>query len=110
VGAYQGAARLEWWANAATCLATYDVTVALESATDEPTTTGTGRVDLDSDADIEAFAWLCNLDPVFLLCLPHGREVAVVVEPAEHDQRQFSISDYGGPPQREITATFSPEP
>ncbi|MFG2044981.1 hypothetical protein [Dactylosporangium sp. NPDC048998] len=109
MGHFLGPARLEWWANDSTCLAAYDVTVALEPATAERTTIGTGRVHLDTEADVEAFAWLCDLDPLFLLCLPDEQEITVVLELAS-DQQNFSISYYNGPPEREITATFTPKP
>lgn len=104
---YLGPAQLEWWANPSTCLATYNVTVALNPGAAEPATIGTGRALLNAAADVEAFAWLCELDPVFLLCIPDGHEVTVVLEPAA-DQQNFSMSYYDGPPEREITATFTP--
>jgi hypothetical protein len=107
VAQYLGPARLEWWANASTCLAAYHVTVVLEPATEERATIGTGRAHLDLDADVEAFAWLCNLDPVFLLCLPDGHEVTVVLELGP-DRLSFALSRYDGPPEREITATLTP--
>ncbi|WP_433063592.1 hypothetical protein [Dactylosporangium sp. CS-033363] len=106
---YVGPAQLEWWANPSTCLATFDVTVALDPAAAEHATIGTGRVLLDADAEAEAFAWLCDLDPVFLLCIPDGPEATVILQPAS-DQQNFTISHYEGPPEREITATCTPTP
>jgi hypothetical protein len=50
---------------------------------------------------------LCDLDPVFLLCPPDEREVTVVLE-LDPDRQNFTISRYNGPPEREITATFTP--
>ncbi|UWZ48366.1 hypothetical protein [Dactylosporangium matsuzakiense] len=90
-------------------MAAFDVAVAFHPAAAEHATIGTGRVLLDANADGEAFAWLCDLDPVFLLCIPGGRDVTVVLELAS-DQQNFTISYYEGPPEREIAATFTTPP
>jgi hypothetical protein len=109
VDQHLGPARLEWWANVSTCLASYDVTVAPATVTGDRAAIGTGEVHLDAGADLEAFAWLCDLDPVFLLCFPDEREVLVVLEPGT-DRRHVSISRYDGPHEREVTVTFPPDP
>ncbi|WP_433075728.1 hypothetical protein ACQP1P_29820 [Dactylosporangium sp. CA-052675] len=95
----EGRAWLEWWANSSTLLGSVEVAVVI-------TTSGAGWdahgcLTSANDEDREGFAFLCDLDPVFLLRFEDESTVAVTVRPTgEH--RRFTLTEYTGPAWRSI--------
>jgi hypothetical protein len=74
---FEGEASLEWWANDITCLASFDVSVTIEAAA-----TGWsawGHVRDPHAANLEAFDFFCEHDPVFILWLAENATIPVTV-------------------------------
>jgi hypothetical protein len=96
---FQGPCWLDWWANSVTLLASVEVTVVIA-----PTPGGWdahGHLISDSDEDRDGFAFLCQLDPVFLLRFEDGSTVSVTVDLVDETGR-FTLTEYTGPAQRPI--------
>ncbi|GGS07705.1 hypothetical protein GCM10010169_60720 [Micromonospora fulviviridis] len=93
---FEGCCWLDWWANSSTLLGSVEVAVVI-AATDAG---WRARGRLVSDEDQETFAFLNDLDPVFLLRFEDGSSVAVTVHPDGH--REFSLTEYAGPLQRSV--------
>ncbi|MGW2094250.1 hypothetical protein [Promicromonospora sukumoe] len=96
---FEGRCQLDWWANSATLLGAFDVTVAI-------TANGGGweaHGQLISHDDVmrEGFAFLCDLDPVFELRFEDGSTVGVNVQRAD-DHASFVLTEYTGTGQRQI--------
>lgn len=87
---------LDWWANSSTLLGS--VEVAVDIAATDAGWRARGR--LVSDEDQEPFAFLSDLDPVFLLRFEDGSTVAVTVHPDGH--RDFIVTEYAGPLRRSV--------
>ncbi len=100
VDRFEGRCWLDWWANSTTNLAGCEVSLVIT-----PTETGwDARGRLGSDEDQEAFAFLCELDPVFTLRFSDGSTVDVVVTPTDH--RWFTLVEYTGSADRQINYRF----
>ena len=75
---YDGTATLEWWANPATCLGSFRVTLTVSVVSGG----WKGVAMLDSprlEADREGFEFLMQLDPVFTLSFPDDSTILVNV-------------------------------
>ncbi|MET7808322.1 hypothetical protein [Micromonospora chersina] len=93
---FEGRCWLDWWANPSTLLGSIEVTVDI-AATDAG---WRARGRLVSDEDQEAFGFLSDLDPVFLLRFEDGSTVAVTVHPK--GLRDFSLTEYAGSLRRSV--------
>ncbi|MEU9740788.1 hypothetical protein AB0E12_16575 [Micromonospora chersina] len=62
---------------------------------------------LVSDEDHEAFGFLSDLDPVFLLRFEDGSSVAVTVCPDGH--RDFVLTEHADPLRRSVENRIAPE-
>ncbi|MER7276657.1 hypothetical protein ABT369_19660 [Dactylosporangium sp. NPDC000244] len=96
---FEGRAWLEWWANSSTLLGSVEVAVVI-------TTSGAGWdahgfLASDNDEDRDGFAFLCDLDPVFMLRFEDESTVAVTVHPTDQ-HRRFTLTEYTGPAWRSI--------
>ncbi|MEU8214969.1 hypothetical protein AB0C47_04275 [Micromonospora taraxaci] len=94
---FEGRCWLDWWANSSTLLGSVEVAVVIAAATAGGE--ADGRLLSDSEEDREAFAFLCDLDPVFTLRFEDGSTVTVTVHPTD-GHRRFSLTEYNGPAQR----------
>ena len=75
---YDSTATLEWWANPATCLGSFRVTLTVSVVSGD----WKGVAMLDSprpEADGEGFEFLMRLDPVFTLSFPDDSTTLVNV-------------------------------
>lgn len=75
---YDGAARLDWWANRSTCLGSYGVRVAVRVSGDVRTCEATVEPRLSAE-DQEGFDFLMELDPLFTLRFDDESTVLVEV-------------------------------
>lgn len=91
---FDGRCRLEWWANRSTLLGSVDVAVVISA--DGGGWEAHGSLVDDRGPDREAFALLCDLDPVFTLRFDDASTVVVVVHPAD-EQGRFTLTEYAGP-------------
>ena len=96
---FEGRCWLEWWANSSTLLGSVEVAVVVAAVTGG--CKADGRLVSESDEDREAFAFLCELDPVFTLRFEDESVVAVTVHPTD-EHRRFSLTEYTGPVQRSV--------
>ncbi|MET7752982.1 hypothetical protein [Micromonospora sp. NPDC005367] len=90
---------LDWWANSSTLLGSVEVSVVVTAITGS--WEADGRLVSESDEDREAFAFLCELDPVFTLRFEDESVVAVTVHPIDGRTR-FTLTEYTGPVQRSV--------
>lgn len=89
---------LDWWANSVTLLASVEVAVVI-AATD----TGwaaEGHLISDDEDERDGFAFLCNIDPVFILRFDDESTIEVTVHPPEIGGGTFGITEYIGPAHR----------
>ncbi|MEU8262476.1 hypothetical protein AB0C02_17820 [Micromonospora sp. NPDC048999] len=96
---FEGRCWLDWWANSSTLLGSVEVAVVIAAVTGG--WEADGRLVSDSDEDREAFAFLCELDPVFMLRFEDESAVAVTVHPTD-GHRRFSLTEYTGPALRSV--------
>jgi hypothetical protein len=96
---FEGRCWLDWWANSSTLLGSVEVAVVI--ATAAAGWVADGRLVNESDEVREAFAFLCELDPVFTLRFEDESAVAVTVHPTD-GHRRFRLSEYTGPVQRSV--------
>ncbi|MFG2070769.1 hypothetical protein ACGFKZ_28270 [Micromonospora tulbaghiae] len=96
---FEGRCWLDWRANSSTLLDSVEVVVVIAAATGG--WEANGRLVSDSDEDREAFAFLCELDPVFALRIEDESVVAVTVHPTD-GHRRFSLTEHTGPVQRSV--------
>lgn len=94
---FEGRCWLDWWANSSTLLGSIEVAVVVTASI--AGWEARGRLVSDSDEDRDAFAFLCDLDPVFMLRFEDESTVAVAVHPTD-GHRRFSLTEYTGPVQR----------
>ncbi|WP_319464013.1 hypothetical protein [Micromonospora sp. RTP1Z1] len=96
---FEGRCWLDWWANFSTLLGSVEAGVVITAAN-----AGwkiRGHLVSDSDEDRAAFAFLCDLDPVFSLRFEDESAVAVTVHPTD-GHRRFNLIEYIGPVQRSV--------
>jgi hypothetical protein len=86
---FEGRCSLDWWANSSTLLGSVAVTVVITSA--GAGWAARGHLVDDSAEDREGFAFLCDLDPVFLLRFEDESSVAVTVHP-DDGHRNFTLT------------------
>ncbi|MGW5669393.1 hypothetical protein [Micromonospora sp. NPDC003776] len=91
---FEGRCRLEWWANRSTLLGSVEVAVVISPR--GASWDAHGRLVDDEESDREAFAQLCDLDPVFTLRFEDASTVVVIVHSAG-EQGRFTLTEYGGP-------------
>ncbi|PWR14566.1 hypothetical protein DKT69_15660 [Micromonospora sicca] len=96
---FEGRCWLDWWANSSTLLGSVEVAVVITAA--DAGWEARGRLVSDGDEDQEAFAFLCDLDPVFMLRFEDESRAAVTVHPSD-GHRRFSLTEYTGPVQRSV--------
>lgn len=96
---FEGLVWLDWWANTSTRLGS--VEVSLEVGSGEADWDACGRLIRDEDA--EELAFLCSLDPVFVLRFADESTIAVSVQ-ATDDHRRFTLTGYAGPAHRQVTS------
>jgi hypothetical protein len=101
---FEGRCWLDWWANLSTLLGSVEVAVVIAAAT--AGWEADGRLVSAREEDREAFAFLCDLDPVFTLRFEDGSIVAVTVHPTDR-HRRFSLTEYTGPVQRSVDNRFA---
>lgn len=96
---------LDWWANSVTVLASLEVAVVI-AATD----TGwaaEGHLISDDEEERDGFAFLCDIDPVFILRFNDESTIAVIVHPPESGDGTFAITEYAGPADRPISVRIN---
>ncbi|MEV0733634.1 hypothetical protein [Polymorphospora sp. NPDC050346] len=91
---FEGRCWLDWWANSSTVLGSVEVHVVIAAA-DNVTWAAHGCLVSDNDEDRDGFAFLCDLDPLFMLRLEDGSTVDVIVHPVD-GHRKFTLSEYTG--------------
>ena len=97
---YQGAARLEWWANRSTCLGAVAVEVdVVWSAEGGWGATAVSAPPLTGE-DLEGFEFLMAMSPFFTLRLPDQSTFPVGVEAVAEGFRL--TLDEGDPPDRQV--------
>ncbi|MFG1656881.1 hypothetical protein ACGFIY_10175 [Micromonospora chersina] len=96
---FEGRCWLDWWANSSTLLGSVEVAIVIAAVTGG--WEADGRLVSESDEDREAFAFLCELDPVFTLRFEDESVLAVTVHPTD-GHRRFSLTEYTGPVQRSV--------
>ncbi|HKD98368.1 MAG TPA: hypothetical protein VKB69_12375 [Micromonosporaceae bacterium] len=107
---YQGRAWLGWWANRSTCLGSVEIDLDVRCEDDHWRTRG--RLLTSDPEQVEAFQFLCQLDPLFRLHFGGAEStfddpdsIDVLVEPDDNPQN-FTITRYDGPPVRKVSFTF----
>ena len=98
---FEGRCWLDWWANSSTCLASVEASVVVSHSPAGWQAHGQAT----HDQDLEGFALLCDLDPVFSLRFEDDSTIQVTVH-RDHDRRRFTLTEYTGPAQRHIDYTF----
>jgi hypothetical protein len=93
---FEGRCWLDWWANSSTLLGSAEIAVVITATGDE----WDARGHLLSD-DSEGFAFLCDLDPVFMLRFEDGSTIPATVHTLDEEGR-FVLTEYTGPAQRSI--------
>ncbi|MDW3846964.1 hypothetical protein NMK34_10145 [Micromonospora sp. BRA006-A] len=96
---FEGRCWLDWWANSSTVLGSVKVAIVIAAVTGD--WEADGRLVSASDEDREAFAFLCELDPVFTLRFEDGSVLAVTVQPTDR-HRRFTLTEYTGPVQQAV--------
>ncbi|WBB71992.1 hypothetical protein O7602_19900 [Micromonospora sp. WMMD1128] len=94
---FEGRCWLAWWANSSTLLDCVEVAVVVAAVTGG--WDADGSLVSESDEDREAFASLCEIDPVFTLRFEDESAVAVTVHPTD-GHRRFGLTEYTGEPPR----------
>ena len=89
---------LEWWANRSTLLGSVEVSLVVGG--DDAGWDALGRLTHDEDAD--GFAFLCSLDPVFVLRFADQSTIPVDVHAAD-DHRRFTLSEHTEPAGRHVS-------
>ncbi|MET8354888.1 hypothetical protein [Micromonospora sp. NPDC005206] len=77
----EGRCWLDWWANSSTLLGSIEVAVVITAA--DAGWEARGHLVSDRNEDRDAFAFLCDLDPVFTLRFEDDSAVAVTVQAAD---------------------------
>ncbi|RKN35730.1 hypothetical protein [Micromonospora musae] len=90
---FEGRCWLDWWANSSTLLGSIEVSVVI--ATAGAGWDARGRLVSKDDEDRDGFAFLCDLDPVFMLRSEDGSTVDVTVHPTD-EYRRFALTEYSG--------------
>ena len=96
---FEGRCWLDWWANSSTLLGSVEIAVVIAA-------TGGGwdahgHLLSDNDEEREGFAFLCGLDPVFMLRFEAESRIPVTVHTLEEDGL-FVLTEYTGPTHRTI--------
>jgi len=97
---FEGRCWLDWWANSSTLLGSAEVAAVITAS--DGGWEAHARLASDTDEERNAFAFLCDLDPVFTLRFEDGSTVPVTVRPTD-DRRRFILTEYAGPAQRPLT-------
>lgn len=93
---FEGRCWLDWWANRSTNFGGIEVLVAIT-----PIETGwDAHGQLINNDEREAFAFLCDMDPVFTLRFEDGSTSQVTLTPT--DDRHFTLTEYTGPANRQV--------
>lgn len=95
---FEGHAWLDWWANVSTCLGSVEVMIT--ARVDDHEWDVRGR--LARHDDVDAFTFLCSLDPVFRLRL-YGDDTLTVTTHREQQPDRFTLTRYPGPAARSIS-------
>lgn len=95
---FEGRCWLDWWANSFTLLGSAEIAVVIAAAGGGE---AEGHLLSDSDEEREGFAFLCDLDPVFMLRFEDDSTIPVTVGTLEEDGR-FALTEYTGPAHRSI--------
>lgn len=97
---FEGRCWLDWWANSSTNLGGFDVSVVITRTKTGWDAHGQSANDPVSDDELEAFIFLCDLDPVFTLRFQDGSTFQVTV--TRTDAHGFTLTEYTGPAARQI--------
>ncbi|MFC9595311.1 hypothetical protein ACFTUC_36635 [Streptomyces sp. NPDC056944] len=96
---FAGQARLEWWANHATCLGEYDIDItATVDVVGQWQATGRHANALDT-IQRDGWAFLMEMDPHFSIAFPgedRGGIMVLVVEAGDGTLRLTEASDWDG--------------
>jgi hypothetical protein len=95
----EGLCHLDWWANSVTLLASVEIAVVI--ATADTDWAAEGHLISDNDEERDGFAFLCEMDPVFILRFDDESTIAVTVHPPD-DNGRFALTEYTGPAHRPI--------
>jgi hypothetical protein len=98
---FEGRCWLDWWANSLTNLGGYEASTIIT-----PTDAGWdahGQLINDelTDDQLEWFAFLCDMDPVFTLRFQDGSTIEVIL--TRTDDHSFTLTEYTGPANRQVT-------
>ncbi len=96
---FEGRCWLDWWANSSTLLGSADIAVVI--AATPAGWDARGHLVSNDDDEREGFAFLCDLDPVFMLRFEDGSTVPATVHSLDEEGR-FVLTEYTGPAQRSI--------
>lgn len=99
VDSFEGRCWLDWWANSSTLLCSAEIAVVI--AANGGGWDAHGRLFSHDDEEREAFAFLCDLDSVFILRFEDESIVPVTVHTLDEDGR-FALTEYVGPAHRSI--------
>ncbi|RKR91248.1 hypothetical protein BDK92_5641 [Micromonospora pisi] len=95
---FEASGWLDWWANPSTRLGSIEVSVMVGS--DDTDWDAVARV---REQDVEEIAFLCDLDPVFVLRFADDSTIAVNVHTTD-DRRQFRLTEYVQPTTRAVVS------
>jgi len=102
---FEGRCWLDWWANSSLNLGDIEASVAIT-----PTDTGWdahGQLNNSTgDEERAAFAFLCDMDPVFTLRFQDGSTIDVTV--TRTDDHRFTLTEYTGPTDSEVLRRDEP--
>ncbi|WP_212999892.1 hypothetical protein [Winogradskya consettensis] len=90
---------LDWWANSVTLLASVEIAVVIAAA--DTGWAAEGCLISDDQEERDGFAFLCDMDPVFILRFDDESTITVTVHPPA-DNRRFVLTEYTGPAHRPI--------
>jgi hypothetical protein len=99
VDQFEGRAWLEWWADASACLGSVEVIVVIRTIGRRWDAGGC----VVNEADVEAFEFLCDLNPVFQLRFEDGSTATVSVR-ADGCGGLFTLADHDGSAGRPVPA------
>jgi hypothetical protein len=90
---------LDWWANSATVLASVQIAVVITAA--GTGWTAEGRLISEDEEERVGFAFLRDMDPVFILRFDDESTIAVTVHPPD-DSGWFTLTEHTEPTHRPI--------
>jgi hypothetical protein len=90
---------LDWRVNSVTVLASVEIAVVIAAA--DSGWTAEGRLISEDEEERDGFAFLRDMDPVFILRFDDESMIAVTVHPPD-DSGWFALTEHAGPTHRPI--------